>query len=70
MKYAKARGEERKEEKAFRLYISDSLFYYMQNMRLVDRYADLLTGKQKEPQKSGDEIVSDIFRKHNFRFKK
>lgn len=55
----------------YRLYVTDSLFYSPQRMRLADRYADILKRMtKKEPPRSGDEIVQDIIARNGLKFKK
>lgn len=55
----------------YRLYVTDSLFYSAQRMRLADRYTEILKKtKVKVPQKTGDEIVEDMLMRHGFKFKK
>ena len=56
----------------FRVFVSDSLFYYTQNMRLNDRYADRIIelNKKPTPQKSAEDIVNDIMGRHGLTFKK
>jgi len=68
----KAREEERRDDTIYRLYVTDSLFYMNQNMRLVEKYTDILkrNRKERQPQKTGDEIVKDMLNKHGLKFKK
>ena len=71
MQYAKAREAEKVERKAYQYYISDSLFYAGQQMRLADRFSDLLEKtKNREPEKTGDQIVEEMLKKNGFKFKK
>ncbi len=71
MQYAKAREAEKVERKAYQYYISDSLFYAGQQMRLADRFSDLLErNRRKAPKKTGDEIVEEVIRKNGLKFKK
>lgn len=52
---------------AYKVYISDSLFYQAQNQRLTARYHDLLN--KKVDNRTGDEIVFDIMKNAGLRFK-
>jgi hypothetical protein len=71
LQYAKAREAEQRAQMKYKLYVADSLFYSQQNMRLAERFSDILNKKRKEMQeKTGDEIVQDIITKHGFKFKK
>lgn len=59
MRYVKARLEKEQRDEAYRIFVCDSLQLMPQNKYLAKRYSDLIK-KDKEPQKSGDEIVLDI----------
>jgi hypothetical protein len=52
---------------AYRIYVTDSLFYQAQNQHLTARYVDLLN--KKVDNRSGDEIVLDVMSKAGLRFK-
>lgn len=59
MRYVKARLEKEQRDEAYRIFVCDSLQLMPQNKYLAKRYSDLIK-KDKESQKSGDEIVLDI----------
>lgn len=49
------------EERAYRIYVTDMLFYQCKGEMLAYRYADLLNGKTFEnDQRTGDEIAKDV----------
>lgn len=52
---------------AYRVYVTDCLFYQGQNQRLTTRFVDLLN--KKVDNRSGDEIVLDVMSKAGLRFK-
>lgn len=54
---------------AYRIYITDSLFYSAQNQRLTSRYIDMITPK-KVDNRSETEVVNDIMSRAGLRFKK
>lgn len=45
---------------AFRLYLTDTLFYQAQEQRLTVRYADMLFGINDKKEMSAEEIMNDI----------
>lgn len=52
---------EQAEQAAFRLYMSDSLFYMGDNKRLTQRYADIVSfSRRNEETRTGQEIADDI----------
>ena len=69
MRYAISRFKYEQQEMAYRIYMSDSLFYYTQNQRLTHRYADFITNKIKIDNRSSDEIVMDVMNNAGLRFK-
>lgn len=55
----------------FRFYVADSLFYSPQNMRLTEKLSDMFKKSNKsEPEKSGDEVVEEIMKKHGLTFER
>lgn len=52
---------------AYRIYVTDSLFYQGQNQRLTSRYLDLLN--RKVDNRTGDEIARDVIVGAGLRFK-
>lgn len=55
-------GKKEQDEKIFYNYVADSLFYSSQDMRLTQRYAELLERKPVD-RRSGDEIARDVINK-------
>ena len=56
------------EEKAYRLYIADSLFYNGKQQTLTIRYCDIID-KSKPDSRTGDEIALEIIQKHGLKVK-
>lgn len=54
------------ETRAFRLYISDSLYYQAQEKRLSVRFEDVI--KPKEPMKPAEEIIEETMLKGGLKF--
>lgn len=54
-------------EMAYRVYVTDCLFYQGQNQRLTSRFVDLLNRKVDD--RDGDEIAIDVIDKLGLRFK-
>ena len=59
MRYVLARIEDAAIEKAYRVYITDSIYRYTDGQRLSVRWLDTL--KKPEPEKSAQEIVDETF---------
>lgn len=55
-------AKKEQDEKIFYNYVADSLFYSSQDMRLTQRYAELLERKPVD-RRSGDEIARDVINK-------
>ena len=53
---------------AYRIYLTDSLFYQAQNQRLTTRYADLLKPVEVDD-RDEDEIILDVMKNAGLRFK-
>lgn len=68
MRYVKARLEKEQRDEAYRIFVCDSLQLMPQNKYLAKRYSDLIK-KDKEPQKSGDEIALDIMSRAGLKWK-
>jgi len=66
MRYVLAKYTEYKKELAYRIYITDSLYYQSDNKRLTTRYVDMITPK-KVDRRTGDEIASDVINKLGLR---
>lgn len=60
LKYAKSCFVAEQETLAFRIYVTDSLFYQSQEKRLSKRYADIIMINESVDDRSGDEIALDI----------
>ena len=49
--------------------MADSLFYAGENKHLTQKYADIMSRiKAPRPKKTGDEIVTDMIRRHGLTF--
>lgn len=55
-------------EMAYRIYITDSLFYYAQQQRLTDRFTDRLK-PEKVNTKDGADIAKEVMENIGLRFK-
>ena len=58
MRYALARHNQEQRTAAYRIYVTDSLFYMGQNMRPSVRFYDVLNKKQED--KSAEEIAISV----------
>lgn len=67
MRYVMARFKEYQRELAYRVYISDSLFYYGQQKQLTKRWSDIAYPKPVD-KRSGDEIALEVIKKAGLRF--
>lgn len=65
MKYAESRFQQEQELLAFRVYMSDSLFYQAQEQRLKNRWYDLIRNVPKEPD---EDIALKVFEGAGLRF--
>lgn len=59
MRYVEAKRKEEQETFAYRIYLSDSLYYQAQNQRLSQRYIEIIKPKTVDT-RSGDEIALDV----------
>lgn len=48
---------------AYRVYLTDSLFYQAQEKRLTTRYADVFLPHEAAEERSGEEIAADVIRR-------
>ena len=48
---------------AYRVYLTDSLFYQAHEKRLTTRYADALLPHEAAEERSGEEIAADVIRR-------
>ena len=70
MNYVKAREEARREDKAYQLYVADSLFYQKESEKLTERLAEILKrNKKKTPEQPAEEVAADVMKRHGLRFK-
>lgn len=67
MRYVRAKIDDYQIDLAYRIYVSDSLFYMADNKRLTSRYYDLIH-TQKETL-SGDEIALDVIKRLGLKVK-
>lgn len=51
--------KEHREAEVYRIYITDSLFYFADNKRLSVRYEELINPKPKDT-RTAEQIVADI----------
>lgn len=56
-----ARFKQQQKDEAYRIYITDSMFYQSDNKRLNTRYYDLINKKAET--RSANEIISDVLNK-------
>lgn len=61
MCYLIARFKQQQKDEAYRIYVTDSMFYQNDNKRLNIRYYDLLNKKAET--RSANEIISDVIEK-------
>ena len=59
MRYFLSRLKQDREQRIYRIYVTDSLFYHGQNKTLTERFADVINPKPKET-KTASEIVDDV----------
>ncbi len=52
---------------AYRIYVTDSIYYRNQNKALSERYIDLI--RHKVDDRDGDEIVAEIIQKAGLNLK-
>ncbi len=56
-----ARFKQQQKDEAYRIYVTDSMFYQSDNKRLNTRYYDLINKKVET--RSANEIISDVIEK-------
>lgn len=61
MCYLIARFKQHQKDEAYRIYVTDSMFYQSDNKRLNTRYYDLINKKAET--RSANEIISDVLNK-------
>lgn len=59
MRYVLAELEKEQRTEAYRIYITDSMYYKAQNKYITVRYYDLLQPKELDD-RTGDEIAQDV----------
>lgn len=67
MRYVEARFEQRQDDLAYRIYVTDSLQNIPQGKYYTGRYADRLIRKPID-NRTADEIAEDIIRAAGLRF--
>ena len=60
MRYVVARYNQKQRDEAYRIYVTDSLYYMKRNEVLGIRFFDLIDKKKVIDNRSGDEIALDI----------
>ena len=63
MRYAAARYVQDFRDAAYRVYITDSLYYTGQGKCLTMRYTDVIDTSRKEDNRTADEIALDVIQK-------
>ena len=63
------RYDQHQRDKAYRVYITDTLYYQSQNKHLTQRYIDVITPKKIDT-RSADEIAADIIKRAGLTLKK
>lgn len=61
MCYLIAQFKQQQKDEAYRIYVTDSMFYQSDNKRLNTRYYDLINKKVET--RSANEIISDVLNK-------
>lgn len=56
-----ARFKQQQKDEAYRIYVTDSMFYQSDNKRLNTRYYDLINKKAET--RSANEIISEVLNK-------
>lgn len=68
MRYVLARFNKEARERAYRIYICESLFAHGENKRLSMHYADMIKrGNRKVDNRTGDEIAIDVIQRFGLR---
>ena len=67
MRYAMATYRQERDDQAYRIYVTDSLYFQGQNKYLNVRFSDLIKPKEVD-ERTGNEIALDVIRKLNLRF--
>lgn len=62
MRYVRAKYAEYNEALAYRIYVSDSLYYLNTDKKLVKRYIDIIKPYPQD-KRTGDEIAIDVITK-------
>lgn len=63
--YTLASHSKANEERAYRVYVTDMMYYNAQNKTLQRRYADVIRKKpDKEDDRSAEEIAEGIIKRH------
>ena len=69
MRYVKAKWQDRQQDFAYRIYITDSLYYMGRNQMLEKRYYDVIH-PPKVDNRSGNEIAMDVIQRLGLKVEK
>lgn len=58
-----------RKELAYRIYITDTLYYRSDNKKLTKRYVDMIAKSKPQDTRSGDEIAEEIINKLGLKVK-
>ena len=67
LRYAISRFKYEQDEMAYRVYVTDSIYYKGHNQMINKRFFDMLN--EKVDNRNGDEIALDVMNKAGLRFK-
>lgn len=67
MRFVLARFEKEQREEAYRIYITDAIYYYARKQVLNYRYSELFE-KMNVDNRTGDEVAADIINRIGLRF--
>lgn len=68
MRYVRAKLKEKQLDLAYRIYVTDSMFYYGENKRLNVRYKELVYPEQID-NRTGDEVALELIKKLGLKVK-
>lgn len=64
MRYVESRYEEYQRDLAYRIYVTDSLYYEGRNQTFTVRYSEIIgLNKTTAEARTGDEIAADIIKR-------
>lgn len=67
MRYVNAKYDERVQEQAYRIYVTNSLYYMADNKRISRTYNEIIHPKP-EDKRTGDEIALDVMQRAGLSF--